>query len=65
MNVRRKAAEDRRRVEQLGDRPFESPADLEAFFRACDELKGPAREPDWCEHLAVIEESRRKGSSGT
>lgn len=66
MSARRKAAEDRRGVEQQGGSlPFESPTDLEAFFRACDELEGPAREPDWREHLAVIEESKSKGSSGT
>lgn len=65
MSARRKAAADRQLEQQQGSRPFESPADLEAFFRACDALEGPAREPDWREHLAVIEESRRKGSSGT
>lgn len=39
-------------------RPFESDADLEAFFRQCDAIAGPEREPDWHEHLAVINEPR-------
>ena len=45
--------------------PFESPEDLEGFFRACDALEGPGREPDWDQHLAVIEESRGRGASRT
>ena len=61
MSARRKTTAHRR----LRSRPFESPGDLGAFFRACDALEGPAREPDWHEHLAVIEASRRKGTSGT
>ncbi|MCY3801775.1 MAG: hypothetical protein OXG46_09360 [Chloroflexi bacterium] len=48
--------------ERLEDRqrsnPFESPADVEEFFRACDALEGPEREPDWEEHLRTIDESR-------
>ena len=33
--------------------------DLEAFFRACDAIeRGPEREPDWEEHLAVIRTRR-------
>lgn len=38
--------------------PFESPADLEAFFRECDALEGPEVEPDWDEHLEVMAASR-------
>lgn len=34
--------------------PFESPAEIEGFFRTCDTLEGPEIEPDWHEHLAVI-----------
>ncbi len=37
---------------------FESVADLEDFFRGCDAVPGPDREPDWEEHLAVIAEAR-------
>ena len=35
--------------------------DLAAFFARCDALEGPAVEPDWEEHLAVMERSRRRG----
>lgn len=57
---------EKRQREPEGDnqsrlRPFESEADLEAFFRQCDEIAGPEREPDWHEHLAVINESRTSG----
>ena len=40
-------------------RPFRSQAEIEEFFRECDALDGPAAEPDWGEHLAVIDDSRR------
>lgn len=55
-----RAAAHRRLEEQQRSYPFESPADLEEFFRACDALEGPEREPDWQEHLAVIDESRKR-----
>ena len=41
--------------------PFSSHAEMEEFFRACDALDGPAREPDWDEHLRVIDAARREG----
>ena len=41
-----------------------SAADLRKFFKACD-LREKGREPDWEEHLKVIEESRKTGRSGT
>ena len=44
---------------------FESPAELAEFFRKCDALEGPGVEPDWEEHLAVINASRSRGASGT
>ena len=53
-----RAAAHQRLEEQQRSHPFESPADLEEFFRACDALEGPEREPDWQEHLAVIAKSR-------
>lgn len=37
---------------------FASVEDVMAFFRACDDLDGPEEEPDWSEHLRVIEASR-------
>ncbi len=43
--------------------PFKSPEELEKFFRACDALEGPEMEPEWSEHLALINESRRRGTS--
>ena len=60
----RSAARERLEERQRSE-PFESPADLEAFFRACDELEGPEPEPEWQEHLEVIAKSRRAGASGT
>ena len=46
-----------------GSARFESPEELAAFFRECDALPGPEREPDWEDHLLVIEESRRRGAT--
>ena len=42
-------------------KPFVSVEDAMAFFRACDDLDGPEEEPDWSEHLRVIEATRRAG----
>ncbi len=39
---------------------LESPQDLEAFFARCD-ARETGTEPDWSEHLAVIERSRAAG----
>lgn len=46
-----------------GAEPFESPAHLQEFFKACDALEGPEAEPEWEEHLSVIDESRRRGTA--
>lgn len=43
--------------------PFKSPGELEKLFRACDTLPGPEMEPEWSEHLTLINESRRRGTS--
>ena len=43
--------------------PLNPQANLEDFFRACDELEGPEREPDWQDHLTVIDESRKRLSN--
>ena len=56
-------AAHRRLEEQQQSHPFESPADLKEFFRACDALEGPEREPDWQENLIVIDESRKRLSN--
>ena len=39
-----------------------SPEELSAFFAACD-VREQGREPDWPEHEAVIEHSRRAGAA--
>ena len=39
--------------------------EVAAFFERCDVADSPDTEPDWEDHLAVIEESRRQGASGT
>ena len=44
---------------------FESADELGEFFQRCDEPEGSGAEPDWDEHLTVIEESRRRGASST
>ena len=44
---------------------FETPEDVEEFFRSCASLEGPEREPDWDEHMAVINKSRGKGVART
>ena len=45
-------------------RPFESPEDVEDFFRAGDTAAGPGPEPDWKDHLDVIDRSRTHGLPG-
>ena len=56
----------RHRLEQQkGADSFESPADLDEFFRACDALHGPEPELSWEEHLAIINKSRRGVSART
>ena len=52
----RERLETRQRV-----KVFESPEDVEEFFRSCAALDGPETEPDWSEHLRVISESRASG----
>ena len=60
----RAAARERLRERQR-TKPFQSPEDLEEFFRACDSLEGPEKEPDWDQHLALISHSRTRGASDT
>ena len=40
-----------------------SSSDLRKFFKACD-LREKGREPDWDEHLKVMDESRKTGRPG-
>lgn len=60
-----RAAARQRLADKQRTVPFESAEDLQRFFRECDALEGPKVEPDWQEHLEVINESRRGGASGT
>lgn len=59
----RVAGEDRLRRALAGTR-FESREALADFFRACD-AREVGREPDWDEHLKVMERSWGSGRSGT
>ena len=59
-NAARERLEKTRRT-----RPFESREDVDRFFQASDTAAGPGPEPDWSEHLDVIDRSRRSGLPGT
>ena len=56
----RERLESRQRVKL-----FESPEDVREFFRSCAALEGPEVEPDWDEHLRVMNESRASGVTDT
>jgi hypothetical protein len=43
---------------------FATAKELRAFFARCAERE-KGREPEWRQHLEVIERSKRSGSSGT
>lgn len=58
--VRRAAASEYRRP-RWSTKPFRSAADVRAFFAACDAREGSGVEPDWEQHLRVINESRSRG----
>ena len=55
----RERLETRQRV-----RLFESPDDVEEFFKSCSTLEGPETEPDWSEHLQVMNGSANGGVAG-
>ena len=57
-----RAAAQARLDERQRVKRFESPEDVREFFRACDAIEGPEAEPDWSEHLRVINRSRASGS---
>ena len=42
---------------------FNSTIKVGAFFEGCDALKRPESEPDWEDHMKVIERSRAGGAS--
>ena len=56
----RERLETRQSVKQ-----FRAPEDVEEFFRVFAGLDGPEREPDWSEHLRVMDQSRARGAAGT
>ena len=56
----RERLEKRQSVKQ-----FESPEDVEEFFKSCAAFDGPEVEPDWGEHLRVMDESRSRGVART
>ena len=60
----RAAARDRLETRQ-SVKQFQAPEDVEEFFRACAALDGPETEPDWSEHLRVMNASRARGAAGT
>ena len=60
-----RAAAHTRLTERQRVKPFESLEDIEEFFKMCDALEGPETEPDWEDHLRVINESRAAGATGT
>ncbi|MGH3469558.1 MAG: hypothetical protein ACRDQF_17710, partial [Thermocrispum sp.] len=49
----------RRRIEEQRQRPLQTAQDVRAFFAALPDEEGV--EPDWAEHLQVMEESRGHG----
>ena len=60
-----RAAARERLDRQLQVGRFESRADLDAFFAECDALEGPDVEPDWDQHLAIINQSHGRGTTDT
>ena len=42
---------------------FETASEVEEFFRACEDIEGPDVEPDWSEHLQVMDRSRAGGGT--
>lgn len=56
----RAAAHERLDARQRAER-FKSSEDLKRFFQRCAEREGPGVEPDWEEHLAVLNESKTRG----
>ncbi len=59
-----RAAAHQRLGRQQESRAFEAAENVAEFFRECEVLDGPNREPNWEEHLKVIEQSRRRGAAG-
>ncbi len=60
-----RAAARERLEKQQQLKQFESPEEVREFFRACAVVEGSGKEPNWSEHLKVMEESRSGGATGT
>ena len=45
--------------------PFESVTDLKAFFTECDKRDSGGIDPDWEQHISVINEVRKRGAVGS
>ncbi|MEQ8860367.1 MAG: hypothetical protein RIC56_17140 [Pseudomonadales bacterium] len=58
----RAAAEDRMQRQAQAEK-FESVEELRDFFAECDARAGEGPEPDWDQHRAVIDSSRRRGAA--
>jgi len=58
----REAAEEK--LEAARSRRFDSAEELNSFFETCDAAEGEP-EPDWDDHLEVINRSRSGGSEPT
>lgn len=54
----RAAAHERLEIAEQSDK-FRSPTDLAKFCVECDAVEGPESEPDWYEHLEIIDQSRQ------
>lgn len=51
---------------EAGSGRIETVAAMQRFFRDCERRnRGKGREPDWEEHLVVMDRSRSSGQSGT
>jgi hypothetical protein len=59
----RKAGEEKLAKSRTAD-SIRSVEELRAFFQACD-TREQGKEPDWEQHLEVIQSSRGSGTSGT
>ena len=60
----RAAAQDRLQQSQKRGK-LKSSDEMRAFWEQCDAAAGPGREPEWEEHLKVIDESRARGFTNT
>ena len=59
-----RAADERLERKSCTD-PFESIADMKEFFYKCDKLESDGTEPDWEQHLFVIQDTRNKATTNS